>query len=126
MYALPIVAGLLGALPVAFLALLMAGAGHGWTAPLWFSLALFVLYPAVAVERLREGLSLWPGLVLAGAAIAGDVLLVRNMVWEEPEYFRRVGGLAYLWLGFWIAWQAVLAASLAATLRRRALEVEAS
>lgn len=119
MYALPIVAGLLGALPVIFLALMMTGAGHGWIAPFWFSLSLLVLYPATAVERVREGLSLWPALLPAGAAATGDILLLRNMLWEETEYFQRAGGMAYLWLLFWFAWQGLLGVTIIGLLRRR-------
>ena len=122
-----IMVGLLLAIGVVFYAFSMAGGGHGWIAPLWFSLPLIVIYPAVAVRTVSRDGPLWPSLVMVGAAIVGDVLLRRNVLWDEPEYFEAAGIWAGLWLVFWFGWQIVLIAAIANTLVRvRGPDIKAS
>lgn len=113
-----IMVGLLCAIGVFFYAFSMAGGGHGWIAPLWFSLPLILIYPAVAVQTVsREG-PLWPSLAMVGAAIVGDLLLRRNILWDEPQYFEAMGIWARIWLIFWFGWQIVLVAAIANRLVR--------
>ena len=113
-----IMVGLLGAVGIVFYAFSMAGGGHGWIAPLWFSIPLLLIYPAVAVQTVGKDGPLWPSLLLAGAAIVGDILLRRNILSEEAEYFEAAGVWGRIWLIFWFGWQIVLVAAMANRLVR--------
>ena len=86
----------------------IAGGGHGWVSPLWFSLAGFLLHPLAFVtfsnsERLRV-LQL-PGLLLA---LVLDCLLYVFTMDEGVQYFHRVSWGAYVWLALWSIWQIAL------------------
>ncbi|HEX5182122.1 MAG TPA: hypothetical protein VFW19_03110 [Allosphingosinicella sp.] len=95
----------------------IAGAGHGWVAPFLFTLALMPLYPATFIRAFAAP----SGAIAIDAAIlviAGvlDLLLLRNMLGAEREYFLRMwtfetAGVA-LWLGLWAAWQMLALANL--------------
>ncbi len=86
----------------------IAGAGHGWIAPFYFSLFGLILYP-IAVTRLwnfpetRNGANFAFILV----ALVLDALLVRMTLQEGVEYFHRVGVFAYVWVMLWSIWQAL-------------------
>jgi len=117
---LAVLASLALAASAQYLAFGLAGAGHGWVAPLFYSLLLFVAYPVAFLRRMdtsHPSIAIDVGLlVVAGIA---DLLLVIQTVIQEPHYFVMVigfaGPFAVLWLVLWCLWQ-MLAVS---TLRRR-------
>jgi hypothetical protein len=105
-----------------FLALIVAGAGHGWNAPLTFSLALFLLFPAALVAQVdQEASSFVAEMAMLGVGIGLDLLLLVNILGTESSYFqtamRTAGLFPILWLGLWIAWQVLVALSLWRRLR---------
>jgi hypothetical protein len=107
-----LVIGLLIAASAQLLAFPIAGAGHGWMQPLFFSPALFVVYPILVVRLSAPKELPWPGIevLLVGAGIALDLLLVRATEAEGMTYFRGVLAsppLPHLWLLLWLLWQAL-------------------
>ena len=113
-----IVIGLAIAALAQFVAMMLGGAGHGWTMPFLFSVFLFAAWP-VTLVRMKPA----PGrsfvadvaLLLLGV-IASLLLLVATM--DEAEYFWRVveldGGLplVILWLALWFGWQLLTLANI--------------
>jgi hypothetical protein len=118
--AVAVLAGLALAALAQYLALAMAGGGHGWVAPLFYSMLLFIVYPVAFLSRTdtaHPSIAIDVGLlVVAGAA---DLLLLVQTVTQEGRYFMLVaemgGPLMAFWLVLWCLWQ-MLALS---TLRRR-------
>ena len=125
-----IIAGLLTAFVGQFLALGMAGAGHGWITPFWVSLILWVAYPKVLVRSFRvpDQRTMGVELVTLFAALAGDAILVLMTLEEGMEYFEKIVRIegsvsAVLWIGGWIAiwlgWQLIALLNLVRPLARR-------
>jgi hypothetical protein len=100
-----------------FVALLMAGAGHGWVTPFWFSPALFVLAPIAFVRVGGRGKAA-PGIeiVLVMVGLALDVALYSAAVAEGVDYFWRVTPFNWVWLALWSGWQVALAGKVASVL----------
>ena len=113
-----IAAGLLIAALAQFLALMLGGAGHGWTDPFFFSFVLFVTWP-LALARIPGpvGTSAYPdGIMLVLGAVTTLLLIVKTS--SEPQYFWRMadqdGGVRVIiaWLILWFGWQIVTAVNL--------------
>lgn len=117
MKGLAILGGLGCAVLAQALAFGMAGAGDGWIAPFYFSMALFVLFPAALAAHVdRESSSLMAEAVMLCVGIGLDGLLLVNILGPESSYFAtimRIAGIfPILWLGLWAAWQVPFALSL--------------
>jgi len=106
-------AGLLLWLAAQALAFGLAGAGHGWVDPFFFTLPLVVLYPAALIRwrgpsRGRGGIDLL--LLLTGLAL--DFLLVGRSLGEEGAYLLRIWqfepAAVAIWIILWAGWQAAL------------------
>ena len=105
-----------------FLAFMLAGAGHGWGAPMFVSMALWFLVPLTLVMA-------WPTeqtsklliALVALIALGADALLVNRSL-DELSYIGRYvqvnGAIGYtiigLWLALWFCWQVLLLYSLVA------------
>ena len=105
--------GFLCAAAAEFLALFLAGAGHGWVAPLFYSLFLFVPYPYVFLRTVGE-IRHWVAadVLLLAAGIVADISLARDTYLHEAIYFVRameMPPLAIIWMAIWAAWQLVTA-----------------
>lgn len=119
-----VVAGLVIAAIGEFIGMMLAGAGHGWTQPILYSLLLFVAWPAALLRIPRpEGISARYDLfMLVLGAIASLLLLAATNA--EAEYFWKVvyfeDGLQFIivWLLLWFGWQAL---TLANIVRKRRL-----
>jgi hypothetical protein len=118
-----IVVGLAIAAVAQFLALMLNGAGHGWTEPFFYSVFLFVAYP-VALSRIpREaGMGVNPDFFLLVLGVVATLLLFAQTS-SEPEYFWRMaeqdGGVPVIiaWLLLWFGWQALTLANIVRTPR---------
>lgn len=108
--------GLLIAVLAEYLALMLAGAGHGWGAPLRYSLLLFVAYP-IALARIsnstRASVAVDAAMFVVGAG--ASFRLFQNIRETEAEYFWKLvdAGLpiVILWLAIWFGWQALTVAN---------------
>jgi hypothetical protein len=105
-------AGLLIAAFASMLALGMAGAGHGWVTPFFFSMGLFLAYPAVLLRLAAIGPKWFVvDLVIVGLAGIADLALFVATLREGTEYFWRVvdafAWAPILWLLLWFAWQPI-------------------
>ena len=105
-----------------FLSFLLAGAGHGWVAPMFVSVGLWFLMPLTFVLA-------WPTapmekpllLVVAAIAVGADALLI-SLSLRDSYYIRHyleVNGaigltMIGLWLALWSCWQVMLVYSLVA------------
>ena len=105
-------AGILVAALAQFIALLLAGAGHGWNQPFWFSAALWPLLPLVLIRVKRDAASVdrfTLNLGLLALALVLDVALIIRTVEEGTEYFMGMVAtgplLVALWLLLWLSWQ---------------------
>ena len=119
--------GLATALLTQFIGLGMTGAGHGWIAPFYFSMPLFLLYPAALIRAFRSGRGgMAIDLALLAVALALDLLLLRNIFGEENRYFHtlwgRFPGFVLLWIALWAGWQAL---ALIALLRNSRFRIDA-
>jgi hypothetical protein len=114
--------GLLLAFFAQFLGLMLAGAGHGWVAPLFISIVLWVLWPmtlAIGWPIGRGGRLALAAMIVA--ALLADAWLISKSL-GEADYISRyieingaVGSLIIgLWLLLWTIWQAILVCSLVA------------
>ena len=105
-----------------FLSFLLAGAGHGWVAPMFLSIGLWFLIPLTLVTA-------WPTapieksllFVIGAIAVAADALLISRSLGEVSyiEHYIDVNGLLGLtiiglWLALWSCWQFILLYSLVA------------
>jgi len=97
--------GLVLAAIAQFIALAIAGAGHGWITPFWFSPALFVLNPIAFARAARRGKAEAVDIVLIALAGALDVALFAMTLQEGTQYFSRVSPFNWIWLGLWLLWQ---------------------
>ena len=115
-----IAVGLLLALIAHFLALLLAGAGHGWVAPFYLSFALWLLLPMTLALAWPIGRgsrrAVAPILLLA---LVADAILIGMSIGESASisHYTDVNGsvgllIIGLWLCLWIFWQAILVRSL--------------
>ena len=111
--------GLVIAFMANFLAMGLAGGGHGWDSPFFASMLLWVAYPFVLIRGLRvfaggTSSSRVDGSILA-AALASNFLLAWLTYSEGVEYFERTlgYGVAELWIAIWLGWQGVAALNLA-------------
>jgi hypothetical protein len=103
-----------------FIALGLAGAGHGWVTPLWISIVLWGVYPLTTVRALRHP-SFGVDSLLVFLAIALDAALVVLTVREGTEYFwRAVKFIEWwffgLWIAIWFAWQLIAIINLVSAL----------
>ena len=123
-----VVVGLLGAATAQLIAFGMAGAGHGWITPFWFSMPLWILVPvALCVSGIRGG---YPRgrrgflIALALVGVALDVGLVWATLGEGSKYFWQIMRLAPLlavvWLALFAGWQGAVLATLIAGPREEA------
>jgi hypothetical protein len=114
--------GLLLAFFAQFFGLMLAGAGHGWVAPLFISIVLWVLWPmtlAIGWPIGRGSRRTLAAMIVA--ALVADAWLISKSL-GEADYISRyveingvVGSLIIgLWLLLWTIWQAILVCSLAA------------
>ena len=106
----PIWIGLAVAAVGQMLAMMVAGAGHGWGTPFFFSPVLFLLYPVVLIRLLAPETLPWRviDLLLIAAAIALDLRLVQATEAEGLEYFHSAMAmppLPHLWIAVWLGWQ---------------------
>ena len=111
----------LGLAAVALLtAIMLAGAGHGWTSPLLVSIPLWVVYPltfyAAKQDVPHARAILW---MLAIIALGSDALLIVGTLGETSHIaeYVRVNGIAgilimAMWSVLWIVWQAILVRAL--------------
>lgn len=108
-----IIAGLVLALVAHFLAVAMAGAGHGWITPFWASFILWIVLPLTFANetpfgRYRKSTKRYLlGLVAAG--VAADAALLWATIDEGTQYFWTAIDMAtsfsVLWLSIWASWQ---------------------
>ena len=121
-----IVVGLTLAAITQFIALLLTGAGHGWTAPLRYSLILFLAYPFALVRRAdRTGTSILPDVVALGLGVCASLLLIAETWTKEAGIigqFIRVNGIhvVILWVLLWLGWQALTVQTILSRIGRRA------
>lgn len=106
----PILIGVSCAAVAQVLSLGVAGAGHGWVAPFFYSPLLFLTYPVVLVRLAdRERRAGWVEVALVVVAIAADLCLVTDALGPEAVYIDRVSADAPFflisWLCLWSAWQ---------------------
>ena len=113
--------GLLLALIAQFLALMLAGAGHGWVTPFFASYALWILLPLTfATVRPFRSYPTGAGRKLLALALLGlvaDASLLFATAQEGSEYFwsalDQAPPLPLLWILIWLSWQPVVALALA-------------
>ena len=109
------------------LSVMLAGAGHGWVAPLFLSVALWVLLPLalwLAWPFAGSG-DPWALCGLAAVAVGADAALVILTLGEFSHilFYIEVNGLAGmliigLWLCLWSFWQPLIFHALMAGRRR--------
>jgi hypothetical protein len=115
-----IIAGLLIAFIGHFLALGLAGAGHGWGSPFFVSFILWFAYPKVLLRfvAFQNPPRFGNDLVMLFVAFAADAILVLATLEEGVEYIARIvrvnGTLSStLWIGgwlvIWFGWQLIAA-----------------
>ena len=115
------VIGLLLAFFGHFLALAIAGAGHGWTTPLWASFLLWIVLPATFATISPRGRQLFGGkrdlLALAAVGMVADAALIWVTIHEGTQYFwaamETATPFAVLWLAVWASWQLLALVALA-------------
>lgn len=121
---LEIAAGLAIAAIAEFIALLLTGAGHGWLAPLRYSLILFLAYPLALIRRAdRTGTSILPDVVALGLGICASLLLIVETRTNEAGIigqFIRVNGVSVIivWVLLWLGWQALTVHTILRRIRR--------
>jgi len=125
------IAGVVAWLVTQCVAVALAGAGHGWYAPLLASLSLIVLYPVVFIRAFASSSAPF-GMTacILVAAIVFDLWLTASVlgyentfyIGDERDDFLRVWhfgpGVTVLWIALWAGWQFLAIAPL---LSRRAI-----
>jgi hypothetical protein len=104
------------------LGLFLPGAGHGWVAPFFLSVALWFMIPltlALAWPTVRPSRPVL--LTLTALALAADALLLKLSLGEFAYIGRYVeinGAIGYAiigcWLALWLFWQILLLYALVA------------
>lgn len=110
-----VVLGLVLAAVAQFLAFMLAGAGHGWTAPFFVSAALWILIPATLWMASIANGNRPLMLSIAAVTVAADTWLITRSI-DESSYISRyvdINGalgilIILLWLGLWSFWQPLL------------------
>jgi hypothetical protein len=107
--AIAIVAAFVIAALAEYIALLVAGAGHGWLAPLKYSLILFVLYPVAMFRRLDEGgTTIMFDRAMLFVGVGASLLLVADTVANESDSFPNIvnayGLVVMVWMFLWVGW----------------------
>ncbi|HEX4739118.1 MAG TPA: hypothetical protein VH331_16320 [Allosphingosinicella sp.] len=117
--------GLLAWFVVEFMAVGIAGGGHGWFGPMFFALPLLLLYPAAFIRAFApKARSAKIDTAMLAVGVVLDLLLLRNMFFDtlffdEREDFMKVWTFAdsedhaflVLWFALWAAWQVLTAAT---------------
>jgi len=112
--------GLLLAFVAHYVAFALGGAGHGWTAPFFASVMLWIFLPLTfaTVSPLgpyRQGGGPYR-LILISIALIADASLLFATFREGTEYFWKImdlaGGFVILWLSIWTSWQLIALISL--------------
>lgn len=111
------------------LGLFLASAGHGWVAPLYISVLLWVLLPvtlsvAWPLEPVTRG-SQANLLVLAVIGLGADAVLIDRTIDEAGHlaHYVEINGavgllLIGIWLCLWLSWQAMICWALVDSRRR--------
>jgi hypothetical protein len=112
-----VAAGLLVAALAELMALGLAGAGHGWLAPAWFSLILFFVYPASLFRSVIAGRNaITFDVVMLVLALCTDLLVFLQTNANEVEYYQRAvqsdPTYVAVWLALWFGWQALTAVTI--------------
>lgn len=109
--------GLVASLATQAVALGLAGAGHGWMAPLWVSSVLIFLYPLVVVRVFASpeaSIKVDATILLLAGVI--DLFLLHNALVTERTYFLKIWNFSAsavsLWIGLWAGWQLLAIVSL--------------
>ena len=113
--------GLLLWLVAQFIALGLAGGGHGWNSPDIISLPLALVYPATLICAFHPGrITMKLGIVFAAIAVASDAFLLWRLFSEEYLYFLKIppfgiletifvfAPLVAIWLALWVGWQVLI------------------
>jgi hypothetical protein len=112
-----IVVGVLIAALATFIALVLAGAGHGWFAPLRYSILVFGAYPVTLFRTAnRPSNSAAGDIVLLVFGAAASLVLYLDVRVNEPIYFWKAVDIGLpsllIWLLLWFGWQFVTIANL--------------
>jgi hypothetical protein len=113
-----IASGLIIAALGQFFALLLAGAGHGWTSPFWASIVFWVVYPLALLRRSQKRPAIGVDVLLVLVAPLSDLYLVQQTSREGFDYLWNMarlgaGPLIALWGVIWIGWQIIALITLA-------------
>jgi phosphoglycerol transferase MdoB-like AlkP superfamily enzyme len=99
-------------------AVLLAGAGHGWTTAFLVSLAGLVTSPVavVAWAKRRDATGKRIALLLVAVAIVANLILVNLTKAEGARYFESEWSsnpeIVVIWAALWAVWQVVALAAL--------------
>ena len=107
--ALALVIGLALGIVLAGVGVLVAGAGHGWVTPFWFSVLGLAIYPLAVFRLLSYGdqyTGVDFGLILIGALL--DAGVYAQTIEENFKHFDRLGSFLFVWIGLWALWQVAL------------------
>jgi hypothetical protein len=98
-----------------FLSVLLSGAGHGWVEPFFFSPAMWITLPLMAIRLSRRAAGSdsldWvvDGLVLIWGLILDVLLVIATASGTGTEIFLKVATmglpLVALWMALWLSWQ---------------------
>jgi hypothetical protein len=89
--------------------IVVAGLGHGWTTPLWFSFLGPIVCPVVVFRLLNfKDRYLWFDIALLIGGVFLDLTIYIKTIEDGVSYFYRVGEFAYVWIGLWAIWQVAL------------------
>ena len=120
--------GVLAAGVACFLALGLAGAGHGWVEPVLFSWVLFVVYPLVLLRSGNGPRWLAADLAVVVLALVLDVSIYLRSAASAGGVTGPIGSFVpgidmsmlpflVMWLGLWFHWQFIAVRSLWRDLR---------
>jgi hypothetical protein len=101
--------GLAGACMLNFLAIVVAGAGHGWTSPFRFSFLAFGIFP-LAVFQLQkwENKYLWIDVVLLALGLLLNVKIYIQTMREGGLQLYGPHIISLVWILPWLSWQIAL------------------
>jgi hypothetical protein len=107
-----------------FFAMMIGGAGHGWTTPFFATFPLVIIYPLIMIRAfsLHEKNVLLE-IVLIVLAIMMNVFVLRSSL-EEISYFWKIWGIGKFeiasWIALWVGWQLLTVYSLVRCLKSEA------